>query len=52
MLCWYTGGNEKITENLRGFFKNEGISLEIFSWSGKKDRKVKILPDEEIEDIK
>lgn len=52
MLCWYTGGNEKIIENLRGFFKNEGISLEIFSWSGKKDRKVKILPDGKIEDIK
>ena len=52
MLAWYTGGNEKIAENLRGFFKNEGISLEIFSWSGKMDRKIKILPDGKIEDIK
>lgn len=52
MLGWYTGGNEKTAENLRGFFKNDGITLEIFSWSGKKDRKIKILPDGKIEDIK
>ena len=40
--------NEKIAENLRGFCKNGGVSLKIFTWNGKADRTVKISADGKI----
>lgn len=51
LLAWYCGGNEKISENLRGFFKNDGITLAVLCWNGKTDRHVKIRPDGEIENV-
>lgn len=51
LLGWYCGGNEKIAENLRGFFKNDGITLAALCWNGKADRHVRILPDGKIENI-
>ena len=48
LLIWYTAGNEKIAENLRGFCKNGGVSLKIFTWNGKADRAVKISADGKI----
>ena len=51
LLAWYCGGNEKIAENLRGFFKNDGITLAALCWNGKADRHVRILPDGKIENI-
>ncbi len=50
LLVWYSGGNEKIAENLRGFFKNDGITLKTFCWSGRTDRSVRILPDGNVEE--
>ena len=40
MLVWYTGGNEKIADNLRGFLKNDGVTLKIRSWDGSLDREI------------
>ena len=45
LLLWYTAGNEKIAENLRGFCKNGGVSLKIFTWNGKADRTIDISTD-------
>ena len=45
MLVWYTGGNEKIADNLRGFLKNDGVTLKIRSWDGSLDREISFGDD-------
>lgn len=52
LILWYCAGNEKIAENLRGFFKNDGISLKILTWNGKADRTIEILPDGNLKEDK
>ena len=52
LLRWYSCGNDKIAENLKGFFKNDGISLKISSWNGKFDRTIEISPNGDLKESK
>ena len=37
IALWYACGNEKIKDNLLTFFKNDGVSVKIFSYDKKHD---------------
>ena len=39
---FYACGNERISANLLGFMKNGGVSIKIFSWSGRFNRSFEI----------
>ncbi len=45
---YYAVGNKQIADNLLGFMKNGGVSVKIFSWSGKFDKSFKIVLEDEL----